>query len=178
MFFKAHALPKPEFQRVIYLLRDGRDAMVSYLHYLQATLGRNIDFMNMVRTGQDLFPCKWHEHVSQWKANPFKAQIITVRYEDLKVDTAKELGRILEFAGISRSKEQVETAVSRSSFSAMQKREKLGGMGNPRWPKDKLFVRRGEVGSYKDEMPEDVQKVFLAEAAPIMRELGYIRSAQ
>ena len=34
MFFKSHALPTPDYKRVVYLLRDGRDAMVSYYHQL------------------------------------------------------------------------------------------------------------------------------------------------
>jgi hypothetical protein len=177
MFFKAHALPRPEFRKVVYLLRDGRDAMVSYHHYLEATKNRTIDFLNMVRTGEDLFPCKWHEHVRQWRANPHGTEILTVRYEDLKADTAGQVERILHFAGITRSRAQVETAVRRSSFKAMQKREKEFGMGNPEWPKDRLFVRRGEVGSYKDEMPVAIQEAFLAEAAPIMREVGYLPAA-
>lgn len=176
MFFKAHALPQPEFRRVIYLLRDGRDAMVSYHHYLQAQQNRTIDFLEMVKTGKDMFPSKWHEHVSHWRANPFNADILTVRYEDLKANTANELGRILQFAGISRTPEQIATAVRRSSFASMQKREKESGMGNPDWPRDKLFVRRGQVGSYKDEMPAEIQEAFLAEAAPIMREVGYLPS--
>src|ERR1035441_1450445 len=49
MFFKAHALPAPEFRRVIYLLRDGRDAIVSYLHHLEAIERRNMDFLLLVK---------------------------------------------------------------------------------------------------------------------------------
>jgi hypothetical protein len=178
MFFKAHALPQPDFKRVIYLLRDGRDAMVSYHHFLEATHNRSLDFLHMVRSGEDLFPCKWHEHVSQWRANPYKADIITVRYEDLKTDTPAQLERMLSFAGIKRDKAQIETAVRRSSFSRMQEREKKVGMGNPDWPRDRLFVRRGHVGSYKDEMPPEVQEAFLAEAGPVMREVGYLPAAR
>src|SRR5262249_35078508 len=30
MFFKSHDLPTPAFRRVVYLIRDGRDAIISY----------------------------------------------------------------------------------------------------------------------------------------------------
>ena len=32
MIFKTHDLPKPEYKKVIHLVRDGRDVMVSYYH--------------------------------------------------------------------------------------------------------------------------------------------------
>jgi hypothetical protein len=176
MFFKAHSLPQREFRRVIYLMRDGRDAMVSYLHFLEAMEKRKVDFLSLVRTGEGLFPCKWHEHVLQWKANPFKADVLPVRYEDLKADTLKELQRMMDFAGIARTRAQLENAVQRSSFGSMQKREKELGLDSPNWPREKLFVRRGEVGSHADEMPLAVQQAFMAEAGPAMREMGYIEA--
>lgn len=173
MFFKAHALPAPEFRKVVYLLRDGRDAMVSYWHFLKAMEHKEIDFLHLVNTGEGVFPCKWHDHIRQWRSNPHNAQILEVRYEDLKSDTVGQLGRILDFAGIARDKTQIERAVQRSSFESMQKREKERGMEHPQWQRDKLFVRRGQTGSYKDEMPENVQAAFMAEAGALMRELGY-----
>jgi hypothetical protein len=175
MFFKAHALPQPEFKRVIYLLRDGRDVMVSYWHFLQATQKRELDFLTTVTKAEGFFPpCKWHEHVQQWLANPFDAQLLTVRYDELKRNGVAELRRIFAFAGIERTNAQLEHAVAQSSFDNMQQREKKFGRSNPNWPKDKLFVRRGETGSYRDEMPEAVQEAFLKDAAPMMRRLGYL----
>src|SRR5579862_3808690 len=38
-YFKSHALPRKEYRRVVYLLRDGRDAMVSYYHFMIALRG-------------------------------------------------------------------------------------------------------------------------------------------
>lgn len=176
MFFKAHALPAPEFRRVIYLLRDGRDAIVSYLHHLEAIECQKIDFLHLVKSGGGFFPCKWHEHVARWQANPFGASMIIVRYEHLIEDTAQQLGRMLSFAGIERSPAQLQAAVRRSSFSSMQKRERANGLENPQWPKNRPFVRRGKVGSFRDEMPAEVQMAFLREAAPVMDQLGYISS--
>ena len=63
--------------RIVYLMRDGRDAMVSYYHHLTAMSG-HIDFHDMVANGRGL-PGKWHEHVERYVANPFGAKMIIIR---------------------------------------------------------------------------------------------------
>src|SRR4029077_15829333 len=96
MYFKSHYLPRPEYRRVVYLLRDGRDVMVSYWHYLRALGQPALDFTAAIG-GAGLFPCKWHEHVEQWMANPFDAEVLLIRYEDLQTDAAGTLARFCAF---------------------------------------------------------------------------------
>lgn len=174
-FFKSHHLPRPDYRKVVYLIRDGRDAMVSYLHFVEGQVGGTVDFLQLVTAKEGLFPSKWHEHVEQWSANPHMAEMITVRYEDLKKDTVGELRRICEFAGMPREQGVLEKAAQQSSFSSMKKREETFPWENPDIPKSKKFVRRGEVGSHKDEMPTAVIDAFLAEAGATLRKTGYLK---
>jgi hypothetical protein len=173
-FFKSHHLPQPEYRRVVYLVRDGRDAMVSYYHHLTATAG-SANFHRMVLTGEGLFPGKWHEHVESYLANPFGAEMIIVRYEDLKRDAASQLRRICALAGIERDDATVAAAVAQTTFERMKKKESRLGWETPGWPKDKPFVRRGQTGSYRDEMPADVLDAFLRDAEPTLKRQGYLR---
>jgi len=163
----------PQHRRVIYLLRDGRDAMVSYFHHLSALEGKEIDFRKTVETGDKLIPSKWHEHVEAWLANPYQAEMIIVRYEDLKSDPVGQLERFCEFAGITRHRAFLEEVVRQASFDNMRQKEKESGWSTPGWPKDKPFIRRGQVGSYKDEMPPDVMAAFLRDAGDTLRRVGY-----
>ena len=57
MFFKTHSLPRPEYKRVVYLLRDGRDAMVSYFHHSSAVGRKPPSLLRMVQDGPELGPC-------------------------------------------------------------------------------------------------------------------------
>jgi len=176
MYFKSHFLPRPEYRRVIYLLRDGRDVMVSYFHHLSAYVpDGEIDFAEMVCTGRSFFPCKWHEHVTTWRSNPYKAQMMILKYEDLQSATVQQLLRMCEFLSISRPISLLESVVEMSSFARLREREERFGRGEPGRCKDKFFFRRGTVGSYKDEMPEPVLDLFLAEAAPALQACGYLR---
>ena len=47
MIFKTHFLPQPEYRKVIHLIRDGRDSLVSYYHYnkLNGKKGYSLDEM-------------------------------------------------------------------------------------------------------------------------------------
>jgi len=47
-FFKSHMPPQPGYRRVVYLLRDGRDVLVSYYHYLAAVKRLNTDFLGLI----------------------------------------------------------------------------------------------------------------------------------
>jgi hypothetical protein len=175
MFFKTHFLPTPDYKRVVYLLRDGRDAMVSYHRYLVDLMNIRADFLEAVQTGKNLFPCKWHEHVEEWLANPFKAEMIVIKYEDLKTDTARELQRFCDFAGLKRSPEFLQMIAEETAFEKMRDREIKWGLDEPPpWPKDKMFRRRGAVGSYMDEMPPEVLSAFLKDSAETLRRCGYL----
>jgi hypothetical protein len=171
VFFKSHDLPRADYRRVIYLLRDGRDAMVSYFHHYNA-LFPGMDFATLIRTAPDL-PARWHEHVEAWLANPHKAELLIIKYEDLLYDSTVALRRICTFAGIEVDEAQLLRASEAASFANMKQREKRLGWDHATWPKDKAFVRRGTVGSYRDEMPPEVLALFQAEAGATLLKTGY-----
>jgi hypothetical protein len=170
-FFKSHDLPRPDYRRVIYLLRDGRDAMVSYFHHYNA-LFPGMDFVTLVRTAPDLL-ARWHEHVEAWLANPHGAELLIVKYEELHHDPVAQLRRICSFVGIEADESRLVRASEASSFANLKQREKRFGWDHPTWPKDKAFVRRGTVGSYRDEMPPEVLALFQAEAGATLLKTGY-----
>lgn len=173
MFFKSHFLPRPAFRRVVYLLRDGRDVMVSYYHHRVKLNQLDMDFLSMVRDGEGLFPCKWHEHAESWLSNPYKAEMIVITYEDLKKDAVHELQRFCEFAGIERNESFLESVVDKTGLEKMRRKEKRE-VWNPQWSQNHHFVRRGQVGSYKDEMPAEVLAEFLTEAGDTLQKCGYL----
>src|SRR5262245_12163352 len=125
-FFKSHHLPRPSYRRIVYLLRDGRDALVSYYHHLSATAGA-VDFLATVKNGDGLFPGKWHEHVDRYMDNPHNAEMIVVRYEDLKRDPLAQLRRFCEFARLDRDEATLSRAIAKTSFEAMRSKEQKHG---------------------------------------------------
>jgi hypothetical protein len=176
MLFKSHFLPRPEYRRVVYVERDGRDVMVSLLHHLrrEGTIDDSVDLLQLMRTPEWHFPCEWHTHVEAWDANPYRAEKITIRYEDLLQDPVRELGRFCEFAGVERDRELLATVTEQGTFERLQQKERTVREHPGRdMPGDELFFRRGQAGSYRDEMPPDALAAFLEHAGPTLRKCGY-----
>jgi hypothetical protein len=175
MFFKSHALPCPEYRQVVYLLRDGRDAMVSYRHYREVHDGVEYDFLNFVTPETELYPCHWPEHVDAWMQNPYRARMLVIKYEDLLGEPVRELKRVCQFAGISRETDHLTAIAGAGSFRNLRDKEARMGFGRPdhNFPPDKFFFRRGVAGSHKDEMPPEVLEKFLEQAGETLRRCGY-----
>ena len=171
-YFKTHELPRPEFRRIVYLLRDGRDVLVSYHHYESAIHKRPMDFLKMLENNE-FFPCPWEQHVQGYLANPYKATILTIRYEDLHADPAAQMRRFRDFLKLPLEDAWIDAMTATTVFDKMQKRETRLGWENPRWTSADQFVRRGKIGSYKDEMPADVLAAFLRRAGPTLSQCGY-----
>ena len=102
------------------------------------------------------------------------SEIITVKYEDLKADPVKELRRVCEFVGLERTQQVLQAAAESASFGKMQSKEINEGPFGKVWPKDKLFCRRGQVGDYRKEMPQEALECFMKDAAPTLQQFGYV----
>jgi hypothetical protein len=170
-FIKSHLGPQPEYRRVVHLLRDGRDVLVSYRHFLQVSGQREVTWAELVGPGAPVWPCKWHEHTEAWLRNPYRAEILDLRYEDLMHDPVSCLRRLCDFAGLNRDDACLQHAAVGAGLAKLRVQETRSGLGP--FANGEKFFRRGIIGSHQDEMPPDVLAAFLAEAGPTLRRCGY-----
>lgn len=168
-----NAEAKKTIKRAIYVVRDGRDAIVSYWHFCNQRDGTAIPFSEFIEAsaGAQHSYGKWSEHVQSWLDAELDAKLV-IRYEDLLSDTAFWLKKALAFAEIQASDEVVAQAVQRASFNSMRNLENSKGF-NLDQLKNVDFVRKGKAGSWVETFgPEDIEKFVRFHGAAI-RELGY-----
>ncbi len=177
MVFKSHHLPRPWQRRVIHLVRDGRDAIVSYAHYLRA-LHREAPALEALVERPPGVACGWAEHVERWLENPYGAELMLLRYEDLRTRPVEELARVCSFLGVERDARTRARVVEQAAFGRLREKEEREGWGHARWPREARFFRRGRVGSHRDEMPAAVRSAFEARAGATLRRLGYAGAAR
>lgn len=170
--FKSHQLPNPNYKKVIYIIRDGRDAISSYYNMNQAD-GKSFSLRDMIIDGKGIFPSKWHEHVKAWQDNPFGSKILWIRYEDLHNDCLSEMKRVCDFLEIERDDQTIMRSIRGNSFKKMQQKEKTFGWDNKNWNPDAKFIRQGKIGNYKNEIPSELISFFVKEAKVELLSFGY-----
>lgn len=171
---KSHAPYQPDYPRVIYVLRDGRDVYTSYFHYRRGDLPDETTFEEYLAR-DDHWPSRWSEHVTEWTdAARSNDSILTVRYEDLIEDSAAALRRMLNFLGqTSIDDERISQAAESSRFDNMRSLEKE--KGREKEDDTDRFIRKGKVGNWRNLFTDRARKIFKKREGDVLQRLGYAR---
>lgn len=171
--FKSHLPPQPEYRRVIFLVRDGRDALVSYWRMLRKD-NPQLKLEDLFHQGDSLFPCAWETHARAWLANPFQAEILSVRYEDLLASPLEQLRRVASFIHVTRTDDELSRIAAGADIEKMRRIATCYGWDNASSPAAKDFLGAGRAGSFREAMPSDIQEAFQRRAGDTLKHFGYV----
>lgn len=114
----------------------------------------------------------WSQHAASWMDCP-DLQIHTLRYEDLRNDPESMFSNLLRFIGLDPNPTRVERAIELTRIERLQSAERESGFaGRPTSAKEPFF-RRGECGSWREELPHDCALGIVADHREMMLRLGY-----
>lgn len=186
--------------RVVLIMRDPRDVLFSSLNYRRLA-GMNEQQISdehyaksfIAHGGDPDFHAmgfgSWASHIQSWK-NQTAFPVLTIRYEDLKSDTANIVRTIGEFLGHSFTDDAIEKAIKASSFDtmrAMEIREKhqqskkssskssgslFIGTDHARQSKT-FFMNTGKSGQSLASISPAIEEAFNARFGEVMTEMGY-----
>lgn len=179
---KSHECFEPRYPRVIYIVRDPRDVVVSQYHYHRKIRKIEDDtpiehFVTRFLAGETCAHGSWGQNAVTWlMAREGDPRFLLLRYEDMLRDTIHELTKIATFLGIDTSPGRRASAVERSSAGRMRKMEetqadKCGLTKGSR--KDLSFVRAASANGWRSELPPDQVARMEGVWGPIMSHLGY-----
>ena len=160
---KSHQYFDPRYQRVIYIVRDPRDVVVSQYHFQRKRKLVSDDtplenFVDRFIAGQTCYYGSWGEHVASWVSTRHgQAGFLLLRYEDMVADTPSELTKVAAFLKVDATQAQIGEAVTRSSADTMRQLEKsqaqqFSSTKNTR--QDIAFVRAAKAGGWRESLPE------------------------
>jgi hypothetical protein len=155
---KTHNLPEEDYP-AIYLVRDGRDALVSFARFvLPPEHADNRDeYLALLRQlieGTGSYG-GWSGNVRAWMAR--RTTTVVVRFDDLIKSPLDELRRAMATIGM---KAPEAAAMNLPTFGDLQR---LGPH----------FFRKGRTGAWREEMPDELHLLFWRRHGDTMRALGY-----
>jgi len=180
---KSHEYFDPRYKKVIYIVRDPRSVAVSYFYFLKKIkiISDDLQFAdyldNFLNGKYDSF-ATWSENVESWicAKSSRPDEFLLIKYEDLKLNTFKEMQKILSFLNIKKEPDAIKKAISKSSFSSMKKNEKenfgkIKVFKNSN--KDIPFVRAGNINEWQKYFDENLTKKIINHFGKTMKKLGY-----
>jgi Sulfotransferase domain len=170
--------PFGAYRRVIYLVRDPRDVMLSYHRYVRylSKYPGDLKAFAMDWAAGRIWPCSWQEHVSSWLAPrrqkaPFELTVL--RYEDFVADPTGQAGVLATVLGVDPGRARIEEIVADTSSKSMREREIKGNSGiSP----ELNFIGPAKAGNWKElQSQDDRDAIIILEefAHTAMRRTGY-----
>lgn len=183
-----HEAYRPHYKRVIYVVRDPRDVVVSLFYFQRKR--RIIEdsypldqFVSRFIAGEAVGPPRlgsWQQNVGSWLAmRENDPTFLLLRYEDMLRETESALRKIASLLGVDATPERISQAVERSSALEMRGLEKVQGK---EWHQSKgtrqeiPFVRSARSGGWKTALSKDAAAEIESAWGPLMDRLGYERS--
>lgn len=180
---KSHEYFDARYKKVIYIVRDPRDVLVSYWHF--AKKRNDIAENTTLDTFAEMFLYggmhdfgTWGENVGSWLgARGNDKNFLLLRYEDLLGNPVGELERAARLIGVCLDGSHIQRAVERSTFDRMQELEKIQGkqwkaIRNSR--QDIKFVRSGKSGGWQEVLSEQAAAFIQDAWGATMEKLGYL----
>ena len=172
-YIKSHNPCYELYPKLIYVYRDGRDALVSYYYY---ATGKNVfsgtfeDFIFSPFVEQFT---SWKEHITRARefASKYPDRILILRYEEMLISTLPALTSISAFLGLACEAQAIAEAATKSSFEHLQKVEQESG--GETLGKKFTFFRTGTSNQWRDHFVPQLYQQFLQQNEQTLRSLGY-----
>jgi hypothetical protein len=176
-------IPQEATQCALYFIRNPLDVAVSFAHH------SGWDFETSVRKmADDTFAfcskpgrlhnqlrqklLSWSNHVISWvDRTPFP--VCVIRYEDMKSNPLEAFTKAVRFSGLEHAAEQIQRAVDFSSFDVVRQQEEAEGF-QEKSAASRRFFRKGQIGSWREELNEEQVKRIVQDHGDVMRRFGYL----
>lgn len=180
---KSHEYFDPRYPKVICIIRDPRDVVLSTYNFGIKRQRITEEFpieeyvSRFLRGENDHTYGTWAENVGSWlyvrRKNP---HFLLVTYESLLSNTMQMMESIAKFLNIDPDPKRLTYAIEQSTAKRMREMEKKQA---DQWTStrdtrlDKPFVRAARAGGWREELPHTCTAAIESEWGELMLDLGY-----
>ncbi|XP_037082658.1 luciferin sulfotransferase-like [Pollicipes pollicipes] len=156
--------------KIVYVARNPKDTVVSYYHHNLLFKGL-YEFRGDFKTFVDLFManilpwCPYWENLRQAWSRRHHPNMCFIMYEDMKEDLLAVVRKVSAFLEKDLTEQQVTDLCEHLSFSSMSKNDKVNrevyrDVIMDENKKENKFIRKGQIGDWKNYFDEDLNRRF------------------
>jgi hypothetical protein len=175
---QTHEPYRKEYRKAVYIVRDPRDVVISEFAYQRALGWVGVDFdefLNLFLLGKVNGYGSWCDHVRGWleAAASKQADVLVIRFEEMRRNTASALAATMRFLGVTTSSEKLESAIRSNSIEGMRAKEDRSPQIGRSSSEEHRFVRRGSVGGWRGKLTPAQSELIGQYVDSTLRLLGY-----
>jgi hypothetical protein len=173
-FIKSHTQHFHLFPKFIYIIRDGRDALVSFYHYHMDWKAFEGNFSDYLRSRVPVeYYGDWSDHTKNaleaYSKNPDR--ILLLSYEKMITDTYEAVRKIADFCNIKANEADIQRTVENCSFEKLQEIEE--NFGSEIENMQMIFFRQGECNQWRKYYSKEDHEYFLKYHSDMLIRNGY-----
>jgi hypothetical protein len=161
--------------RVLFLVRDGRDAVLSLYHANVNFSGLEVPLLDFLTgNGGAWVPpaVSWGFACMSWMATP-RESLHILKFETCKERPLEEFRSMLAFLGVSRTDDEIRAAIDASSYDAMRRQESSEMQEHGERIGSGHVMRRGTVGQWREVYTDEMLGTFAGMPRRTLAMLGY-----
>ncbi|XP_014678796.1 PREDICTED: sulfotransferase 1A1-like [Priapulus caudatus] len=153
--------------KIVYVSRNSKDNFVSFYFFAKMLKSQKVENLSLKQWGMLFLGDKvsygpyWKHNLSYWDVRE-EANILFIKYEDMKKDPNASIRKIAEYLGKELTEDQVDLIAEATSFKKMKTNPKA----NYDWlpendvPETHKFMRKGQVGDWKNHFDDELSQKF------------------
>jgi hypothetical protein len=159
---------QPKAEKIA-IIRDGRDAALSALHYTMLMRERDAPYRDREKNYWDLLGA-WANRAHMGVELARRGELSIIRYEDLTRDFVGTLKALLAWLGLEYPDSTLTAIKAQTSFEAIT--------GRPRGTEAKHLLRKGVVGEWIDALSAEDKTKAWGLAGEQLSALGYTQDGR
>lgn len=162
--------------KVVLLVRDGRDTLLSLYHNLRSFSGLDVALPEFLtgNGGAWLPPARsWAACVLSWPASTPPERLHVLCFETCRQRPREEFRALLAFLGIERDDAELERAIAASSYARMRQAESAAIAEHGETIGRGRILRRGEPGEWRTVFTPEMLRTFRGLPRRALERFGY-----
>lgn len=172
-----HSWYRPEVNRGVYVVRDVRDAVLSYYYYMlrRRWLHQEVDITEFVEAYlEGRLGWYWPRDVGSWLIagkEKLGENLLIVQFEEMKESTVSVVSDVARFLRLEASEQSIARAIDQASLPKMRQieRMRLGTVVSS----ERSFYRSGIIGGWRDQLPQPCAEAITRVSESVLRIAGY-----